>query len=44
MVRHFPIRQQLKVLRKVLRATPLHSTAQDRVNPAFALVHPCSDG
>ena len=30
-----------KVLRKVLRAAALCSTAQGRVKPAVSLVHPC---
>ena len=42
MVRHFPVRLQLKVLHKVLRAAALRSTAQRKVDPESSLVHPWS--
>ena len=38
MVRHFPVRLQLKVLHKVLQAAALRSIAQCKVDPESSLV------
>ena len=40
MVRNCLVRQQLKVLRKILQAAALHNIPHRWVEPAFSLVHP----